>query len=109
MADIEDKIRMQIEIAGQKIGITVGFDEQDAVRDAESSVVELYNDWKKRFPKKTVTELLAMIAYQYASYYLTLRRRQTDAITQLSDIELCLDDVLNRAGHEKDGFVKIGE
>ena len=108
MADI-DKIRMQIEIAGQKIGITVGFDEQDAVREAESSVVELYNDWKKRFPKKSVTELLAMIAYQYASYYLTMRRRQTDAITQLSEIESCLDDVLNNAELKKDGSAKIEE
>lgn len=93
MADI-DKIRMQIEIAGQRIGITVGFDEQDAVREAESSVVELYNDWKKKFPNKSVTELLAMIAYQYASYYLTLRHRQSDMITRLSELEIGLDDAL---------------
>ncbi len=100
MADIEDKIRMQIEIAGQKIGITVGFDEQDAVREAESSVEELYRDWKKKFPRKSVTELLAMIAYQYASYYLTLRHRQADVVSQLSEIESEIDEVLNDSKHK---------
>lgn len=94
MADI-DKIRMQIEIAGQKIGITVGFDEQDAVREAEASVVELFKDWRKKFPNKTVSELLAMIAYQYASYYLTLRHRQTDMVSQLNELENGLDIALD--------------
>ena len=71
MADRE-KVKMYINIAGEKIRLTVDYDEQDAVREAESQVVRLYDEWRQMFPKKSVSELLAMIAYQFAMYYMAL-------------------------------------
>jgi hypothetical protein len=62
MADRE-KVKMYINIAGEKIRLTVDYDEQDAVREAESQVVRLYDEWRQMFPQKSVSELLAMIAY----------------------------------------------
>ena len=93
MADRE-KVKMYINIAGEKIRLTVDYDEQDAVREAESQVVRLFDEWRQMFPKKTVPELLAMIAYQFAMYYMALRHRQDDMIAQLKDFEKNIDIAL---------------
>ena len=70
------------------------YDEQDAVREAESQVVRLFDEWRQMFPKKTVPELLAMIAYQFAMYYMALRHRQDDMLAQLKDFEKNIDIAL---------------
>ena len=93
MADRE-KVKMYINIAGERIRLTVDYDEQDAVREAESQVVRLLDEWRQMFPKKTVPELLAMIAYQFAMYYMALRHRQDDMLAQLKDFEKNIDIAL---------------
>lgn len=95
MADRE-KVKMYINIAGERIRLTVDYDEQDAVREAESQVVRLFDEWRQMFPKKTVSELLAMIAYQFAMYYMALRHRQDDMMTQLKDFEKNIDIALEK-------------
>ena len=95
MADRE-KVKMYINIAGERIRLTVDYDEQDAVREAESQVVRLFDEWRQMFPKKTVSELLAMIAYQFAMYYMALRHRQDDMMTQLKDFEKNIDIALGK-------------
>ena len=94
MADRE-KVKMYINIAGEKIRLTVDYDEQDAVREAESQVVRLYDEWRQMFPKKSVSELLAMIAYQFAMYYMALRHRQDDVVASLKDFEKNIDMTLD--------------
>ena len=93
MADRE-KVKMYINIAGERIRLTVDYDEQDAVREAESQVVRLFDEWRQMFPKKTVPALLAMIAYQFAMYYMALRHRQDDMLAQLKDFEKNIDIAL---------------
>lgn len=93
MADRE-KVKMYINIAGERIRLTVDYDEQDAVREAESQVVRLFDEWRQMFPKKTVPELLAMIAYQFAMYYMALRHRQDDMLAKLKDFEKNIDIAL---------------
>lgn len=93
MADRE-KVKMYINIAGERIRLTVDYDEQDAVREAESQVVRLFDEWRQMFPKKTVPELLAMIAYQFAMYYMALRHRQDDMMAQLKEFEKSIDMTL---------------
>ena len=95
MADRE-KVKMYINIAGEKIRLTVDYDEQDAVREAESQVVRLYVEWRQMFPKKSVSELLAMIAYQFAMYYMALRHRQDDVVASLKDFEKNIDMTLEK-------------
>ena len=95
MADRE-KVKMYINIAGERIRLTVDYDEQDAVREAESQVVRLFDEWRQMFPKKTVSELLAMIAYQFAMYYMALRHRQDDMMTQLKDFEKNIEIALGK-------------
>ena len=93
MADRE-KVKMYINIAGERIRLTVDYDEQDGVREAESQVVRLFDEWRQMFPKKTVPEFFAMIAYQFAMYYMALRHRQDDMLAQLKDFEKNIDIAL---------------
>jgi hypothetical protein len=92
--DEKDKIQMHINIAGEHIPLTVGFSEQDHVREAERHVGELYDKWRQRFSKKSDKELLAMIAYQYASYYISLARRYEDAVNRIAEFDSELDSVV---------------
>lgn len=88
------KVKMTINIAGETIPLTVSFDQQDLVRETEKNVGELYDNWSKRFAGKSTQHLLAMIAYQYASYYLGIRRIQGEAREKLNEISQGIDDML---------------
>lgn len=90
----QDKIQMFINIAGERISLNVGFDDQDNVRTAEQSVCELYNKWKKQFPLRTDRELLAMISYQFAYYYHTLTMRYKEASSAIDVLNARLDQML---------------
>ncbi len=92
----KDTVQMYINIAGERISLNVGFDSQNDVRDAEDSVCKLYNKWKKQFPLRTERELLAMISYQFAYYYITLNKRYNAATEGLSEIDGKLDELLGR-------------
>lgn len=86
-----DKIKMRIKIAGMTIPLTVDFAEQDHVRETEKRIAELFDNWHRMFPSKSETELLGMMTYQYASYYLALSRRSDAVAEELLDFEKSLD------------------
>ncbi len=94
----EDTVQITINIAGQRIPLTVGYSQQNLVRETEKSVGDLYEKWRLKFPRKSMQELLAMIAYQYASFYLTLSRRYDDALHEAASVERSLDELLQKAG-----------
>lgn len=85
---------MRVTIAGESISLAVGFDDQDFVRDTERHITELFDNWRERFPSKSVKELLAMMTYQYASYYQALSRRQDDMMKRLAECDARLEDVI---------------
>ncbi len=82
---------MRIKIAGLSIPLTVAFKEQDHVRETEKRVAELFDNWRRMFPSKTTAKLLAMMTYQYASYYLALSRKREEDIQELESFEAVLD------------------
>lgn len=90
-----DNVKMELNIAGERISLTVPFSRQDSVRDTEKSIANLYDSWRKKFPMRTNTEVLAMVAYQYASYYLDLLRRQDEALVLASELDQMADSILN--------------
>lgn len=94
---------MRVNIAGEIISLAVPFDDQDFVRDTERSIAELFDNWRERFPSKSVRELLAMMTYQYASYYHAVSRRQADAIASLEECNARLDDIIARAASQSAG------
>lgn len=93
MADSE-KVNIQINIAGENLPLSVAADQQDLVRETEKNINGLYDDWRRRYPRRTPTQLLAMMAYQYASYYLALTRRDHRAAAELRQLEQEIDSLL---------------
>lgn len=93
MAD-SDKVNIQINIAGENLPLTVTPDQQDLVRETEKNINALYDDWRRRYPRRTPSQLLAMMAYQYASYYLALTGRDRRAIIELQEMEEKIDGIL---------------
>ena len=86
-----DKIKMRVKIAGLSIPLTVAFKDQDHVRETETRIAELFDNWRRMFPAKSTEELLAMMTYQYASYYLALTRSRDRIAEQLLEFEKVLD------------------
>ncbi|MDE6811714.1 MAG: cell division protein ZapA [Muribaculaceae bacterium] len=95
MATTGDNVKIEIFIAGEPIMLTVPFDRQVKVRDCEREINALYSDWRARFPRKTSLELLAMIAYQYASFFQELTERYDRLTESLRITSESLDDMLN--------------
>lgn len=87
---------MRIKIAGMSIPLTVDFSEQDHVRETERRVAELFDNWRRMFPSKSEQELLAMMTYQYASYYLALSKNREEIADRLSEFEKAVDDIILR-------------
>lgn len=71
-----EQIKMSLNIGGQPLTVNVPFDRQEFARDTEEEIDSLYRSWRREFPKKSDKELLAMVAYQYASFYRDLTERQ---------------------------------
>lgn len=88
-------VKMQIRIANETINLNVGFDRQDDVRQAEKSVNELYKRWRKQFPMRSDTELLAMISYQFALYYYDMLHRGQRTEEQIDRIRERLDALIS--------------
>ena len=95
MAITRDDVKIEIIIAGEPIMLTVPFDRQNSVRQCERELNRLYSDWRAEFPRKNPVELLAMIAYQYASFYQELSERYQRLTDSLKYTSGRLDDILN--------------
>lgn len=86
-----EKVKIHITIAGERIPLTVEAARQGIVRRTEREVTELFDTWHKRFPRKSDMEILAMVAYQFASFYGDLRDRYETA----RDVALGISDRLD--------------
>lgn len=89
-----DKVKMTINIGGERLQLSVAFNRQNAVRDAEKATADLYDTWRSRWPSRTDKEILAMVAYQFASYYQELLARLETAARLTTDIEERLDRII---------------
>ncbi len=85
-----DKVKMTLNIGGEHIPLTVPFDQQDAIRDAEKAVSQIYNHWRLKWPSRSEKEVMAMVAFQFASNYQELLTIQEDGARIAS---LCKDRV----------------
>lgn len=83
------KINMYLNIGDQRISLSVPFERQDFVRNVEAKVDELYRKWRKTFTSKTDNEIMAMVAYQFASHYSELKGRYEKALDVATE---CLEN-----------------
>lgn len=85
----QEKINMEINIGGSPIKVSVPFNKQEQTRHVEEELNSLLESWKRSFPKRSERELLAMMLYQYASYYRELTDKYREAAAKA-------DECLNR-------------
>lgn len=95
MATKKDTVKIEINIAGEFIIVTVPFDRQDNIRDCERAINDLYAQWRKRFPRKTPSELLAMVAYQYALFYFDLKEIHDSVASDMKSLSDELDNLID--------------
>ena len=73
--------------------MTVPFSQQDFVRDVETRVSTLYNSWRHKFTKRTDREILAMVAYQFANFYMELSQRVERANAIVAECRQIVDNM----------------
>lgn len=81
----DKNVKIEINIAGEFIRLAVPFDKQDDVRKCEAAINALYSEWRNKFPRKTPMEIMAMIAYQYASFFNDLEQKYHLLCKELND------------------------
>ena len=90
-----DKVKMTINIGGEHISLSVDFNRQDAVRDAEKAADDLFDKWRLRWPTRTNQAILAMVAYQFAYFYQDLLERYEKASTAAEESLSLIDSYLS--------------
>lgn len=104
-----DEVKMEVNIAGERILLTVPFSRQEAVRKTEGELSLLYKTWGAKFPKKSPKELLAMIAYKFASSYFDLLEERSKDISEAQSMldalaRLCGDSQSDSDSEEYEEF-----
>lgn len=95
----EDKLNITIRIAGQSpVALKINRADEERVRNAEYQVNRLWSRWLQRFPEKSSTEVLAMVAYQFAELYFTATKVSEEANGVLEKFETELDKMLHGFG-----------
>jgi len=90
----QEKINMEINIGGESIKLTVPFQNQELTRSVEEEINSLYDTWRRSFPKRSEKGLLAMMVYQYASYYKELALKHQEAINKAEECLGKLNDIM---------------
>lgn len=95
----EDKLNITIRIAGQNpVALKINRADEERVRNAEYQVNRLWSRWLQRFPDKNSTEVLAMVAYQFAELYFNANRVAEETNTVLETFETELDGMIHGFG-----------
>lgn len=87
-----EKINIDIKIGGEPIKLYIPFENQDFTREVEAEINSLYTRWRESFPSRTDKSLMAMMVYQYASYYKELTRKYEDAVKKAEECLSLFDD-----------------
>lgn len=80
MTTDKDNVKLELNIGGEQLLISVPFSTKRSVKKCEDIINRQFNEWRNKYPRKNPSELLAMLAYKYASYYLELQSR-LDSLT----------------------------
>lgn len=91
----DDKVKMTINIGGEHILLSVAFNRQETVRDAEKAADDLFQNWRKKWPSRSDKEILAMVAYQFASFYQELLARVESAAVTAEETDRILSKILD--------------
>lgn len=90
-----DKVKMTIRIGGEFIDLDLDFNRQEAARNAENEVAKLFDAWRLKYPARTDTKILAMVAYQFASHYLDLYHKVETAVAAATAIDRKIANIID--------------
>lgn len=97
-----DKVKMILNIGGEHLTLTVDFNRQNAVRDAEKIAADKFKEFKQQYPKRSDREVLAMVAYQIAYYYQDLFNRHKEATRVAEEVDTQLSAILRNDADSHD-------
>ncbi|MDE6695475.1 MAG: cell division protein ZapA [Muribaculaceae bacterium] len=82
----EIKFNIEVNIAGERFSLKVPLAKQDFVRKTEAEMEFCLKEFRERFPGKGQKELLAMMAYHYASNYFALAEQKEQEIEEAEEL-----------------------
>lgn len=91
-----DEIDIKIKIANQQVTLHQPLNNQEFIRDVEGRIEDLWSTWRARFPNLSESKLLAMMVYQYASFYFQMRHKYDDAGESVRATSRVLEEALGK-------------
>ena len=65
----DEKLRVTLNIAGEQVKTVINRSDEEELRMLEKEVTSLFNRWRVADPARTKSQVLAMVAFQYAKLY----------------------------------------
>ena len=91
-----DEIDIKIKIANQQVTLHQPLNNQEFIRDVEGRIEDLWSTWRARFPNLSESKLLAMMVYQYASFYFQMRHKYDAAGESVRATSRVLEEALGK-------------
>lgn len=91
-----DEIDIKIKIANQQVTLHQPLNNQEFIRDVEGRIEDLWSTWRARFPNLSESKLLAMMVYQYASFYFQMRHKYDTAGESVRATSRVLEEALGK-------------
>lgn len=92
---MKDKLNITIRIAElPPFALQIDRKEEEVIRNAEYNVNKLWRTWRQRFADKSSTEVLGMVAFQFAKLFTVLNRQADETTAVLERFERQLDNLL---------------
>ena len=96
----DEKLRVTLNIAGEQVKTVINRSDEEELRMLEKEVTSLFNRWRVADPSRTKSQVLAMVAFQYAKLYY-------DELTAGRSREASLRDFVEKYEERLDAFVDI--
>ena len=92
---MKDKLNITIRIAElPPFALQIERKEEEVIRNAEYNVNKLWRLWRQRFTDKSSTEVLGMVAFQFAKLFTVLNKQADDLNAVVDRLERQIDDLL---------------
>lgn len=92
---MKDKLNITIRIAElPPFALQIDRREEEMIRNAEYNVNKLWRTWRQRFTDKSSTEVLGMVAFQFAKLFTVLNRQADETAAAIDRFERQLDSLL---------------
>lgn len=93
---MKDQLNINIRIAElPPIPMTVNPEDEEAIRNAQNSVNQVWKILAQRYPESSPAQLLALTALQFARRCALQQQNEADAADAVSTIDQALDGLLN--------------